>query len=585
MINRRQLLTTLTSTGIGTAVFHKAVVALAQDDEDKLNAEMLQQAEWVSGIELTDEQRDEIVDAVARDVDQIEKLREIELTADVGPALHFHTISAEKKLDSVERVSQTISTTVRVLPESDEEIAFLPVHELSWLIRTGKISSVDLTKIYIDRLKKYSPMLRCMVTLTEELAMEQAERADRELQQGIYRSPLHGIPWGAKDLISVPGYPTTWGIPHYKDRVLDDTATVAARLEEAGAVLIAKLSLGALAMGDMWFEGMTRNPWNPRVGSSGSSAGSASAVVAGLVGFTLGSETLGSILSPSIRCGSTGMRPTFGRVSRYGCMPLSWSMDKIGPICRSVEDCALVFDAIHGADGRDLTANNYAFSWPTDLNVSGLRVGVLKLPEDTDEESGGGETDSPEDGGNEKEIDPLAILQEMGCELVEIELPSEFSYYSLTNVISVEGASVFDQLLRDGHTEGWNAWDGIFRSAQYISAIDYLRYQRLRTKLMHDFEASIKDVDFLCNMNDLVHTNLTGHPSVVMPLRYRDSRQGGKRIVPVVFTGHLNDDARLLSLSHAFQQRIDAHLQAPPLDEWLGKFDAGELDEKEDEDE
>lgn len=442
MLNRRQILAAITATGIGSAVFHKAAASLAQEDESKFNAEMLKQAEWISGIELTDEQREEIVDSVQRNSALNEQLREQEITADIAPAMHFQTLSPLKKSESVDRTAQTSSSIVPPLPEDRAEIAFLPVHKLSWLLRTGKISSVELTNIYIERLKKYSPMLRNVVTLTEELAMKQAERADREISEGIYRSPIHGIPWGAKDLISVPGYPTTWGIPHYKDRELDETATVAQRLEAAGAVLVAKLSLGALAMGDKWFEGMTRNPWNPRIGSSGSSAGSASAVVAGLVGFTLGSETLGSILSPSIRCGSTGFRPTFGRVSRHGCMPLSWSMDKIGPLCRAVEDCALVFDAIHGADGLDPTANNYPYNWPADIDLSGLRIGVRKLPGTDEGEQSGQQQSSQQSQQNQQQqgeirqgdqeelpeppkIDPLVVLQEMGCELVELELPSE----------------------------------------------------------------------------------------------------------------------------------------------------------------
>ena len=249
-------------------------------------------------------------------------------------------------------------------PGSAEELAFLPVTELSSLIRSRQISSIELTKLYLDRLKRFDPLLKCVVTFTEDLALKQAAQADQEIAAGKYRGPLHGIPWGAKDLIAYPGYPTTWGATPFKDRVIDVKATVAARLEEAGAVLVAKLSLGALAMGDQWFGGRTRSPWDPRTGSSGSSAGSASAVAAGLVGFAIGSETLGSIVSPCRACGASGLRPTFGRVSRHGCMTLSWSMDKLGPIARSIEDCALVFDAIHGADGLDWAAVDQPFDWP-----------------------------------------------------------------------------------------------------------------------------------------------------------------------------------------------------------------------------
>ena len=274
-------------------------------------------------------------------------------------------------------------------PSSDEELAFLPVTELSALVRSRQVSSTELTRLYLGRLKRFDPLLKCVVTLTEEVALKQAAQADREIASGKYRGPLHGIPWGAKDLIAYPGYPTTWGATPFKDRVIDVTASVAARLEEAGAVLLAKLSLGALAMGDQWFGGRTRSPWDPRDGSSGSSAGSASAAAAGLVGFAIGSETLGSIVSPCRACGASGLRPTFGRVSRHGCMTLSWSMDKLGPIARSVEDCALVFDAIHGADGLDTAAVDQPFDWPPKVDLGSLKVGYIEEREPARRRAGG----------------------------------------------------------------------------------------------------------------------------------------------------------------------------------------------------
>lgn len=558
MLHRRQLLTTLTACGVFSPVFHRALIA-QNPDETSIDVNSIKQAEWISGIELTDEQRSEILQKVRQNDAANRQLREVELPPDVGPALHFQTLSNKHKLDTVARNSTTVESLVIQLPSSDEEIAFLPVHQLSWLVRTGKLTSQRLAEIYLARLRKYGPMLRCVVTLTEELAIRQAQRADEEIARGMYRGHLHGIPWGAKDLIDVPGYPTTWGIPQNKDRVKDSTATVARRLEEAGAVLIAKLSLGALAMGDQWFSGKTRNPWNPMRGSSGSSAGSAASTVAGLVGFSLGTETLGSILSPCTRCGATGFRPTFGRVSRAGCMPLSWSMDKIGPICRCVEDCALVFDSIHGGDGIDATANNYPFDWPNPTSMQGLKVGYRK-------------TNKPLDKRTE-----LTTLKDMGCELVELELPADIPLRALTAIIDIEGASVFDHMLRDGDTEGWNQWPEIFRAANQISAVDYVRFQRARTRLMHEFEAAIADVDVLVNMRDLVHTNLTGHPSVVMPVGYRKADNGSATPLTVVMTGHLNDDDRLLAIAHAFQRTQDAQLAHPKLDEWLIKFDAGEL--------
>ncbi len=318
--------------------------------------------------------------------------------------------------------------------------------ELSALLRTRQITSVQLTEIYLQRLRRFDPLLRCVVSFTDDLAFRQARQADQEISAGLYRGPLHGVPWGAKDLISYPGYKTTWGATPFRDQELDMKATVASRLEAAGAVLVAKLSLGALAMGDMWFGGRTRNPWNPAQGSSGSSAGSAAATAAGLVGFALGSETLGSIVSPCRRCGATGLRPTFGRVSRYGCMALAWSMDKIGPITRSVEDTALVLDAIHGYDGLDSTAVDAPFHWPPARELSTLTVGYFESNRRRDQPR-------PE----------LDILKQLGVKLKPIELPEKFPSRDLVLMLDVEAGAAFDALTRQGVTEGLNSWPGTFR--------------------------------------------------------------------------------------------------------------------------
>ena len=569
MINRRQLLKTLTATGIGSAVFHRAIIALVTQEEKKITKAALQQAAWVTDMELSDADADTILANVQKASGSFKRLRKIELTADVGPASHFaplrgfrRSANAPPTVESVSRNAVPIEFVAGALPESDDEIAFLPVAELSALVRDRKITSRRLTEIYLQRIKKYGPMLRCVVTVTEELAKEQAERADKEIEAGVYRGPLHGIPWAAKDLVDVPGYPTSWGIPFYKDRVVDNLATVASRLESAGAVLVAKASMGALAMGDKWFEGKTRNPWNPNRGSSGSSAGSASGTVAGLFGFSIGTETLGSITSPSKVCGATGFRPTFGRVSRHGCMPLSWTMDKIGPICRSAEDCALVFDAIHGEDGKDPTAQNYRFQWPPRIETRGLKVGYTTRRRDVE--------NRPD----------LQLMKELGCELVEVKLPKKIPARELAATIDIEAASVFDSLLRDGETDGWNAWPNIFRSAQYISAIDYLRIMRLRTVLMHEFEMMMSGVDLLCNVFDIFHTNLTGHPSIVIPRGYNDLKaEYAKRPLHITLTGQLDEDATVLLVARACQQKLDAHLKRPALEQWLKKFKANELDD------
>ena len=559
LLNRRSLLAALAATGIGSGTLHRAAVALAfaQDETQpaEITADMLKQAEWISGNELTDEQREELAGQLSRSQQAMQSLREKPLQASDMPAVQFQSLISQS--DPQARLPRSVAprrASAAQRPDSETDIAFLPVTELSQLVRTRQISSTELTTIYLGRLKKYDPMLRFFVNLTEELAMESAERADRELAAGHYRGPLHGIPWGAKDLINVPGYPTTWGIPQKREQVFDDGATVFHRLQSAGAVLVAKLSLGAIAMGDRWFGGPTRSPWDYRLGSSGSSAGSASATVAGCVGFSLGSETLGSIISPSRRCGASGLRPTFGRVSRHGCMPLSWTMDKIGPITRSVEDTALILAAIHGADQKDPTAIDRSFEWPDRQDIRSFRVGY---------------TPSRRRAAADRE--DLQILRHLGVKTVEVSLPDEIPLRALTDVIGVEGAAVFETMLNNDETEGWNSWPNTFRSAQFMSAVDYLRIMRWRRKLMHQFEDSIRDVDMMINVNDLLHTNMTGHPSVVFPVDYQE-RNGRRSPRSTILTGHLFDESRLLTLAAAIQDTLTAHLEHPPLDALLDEF-------------
>ena len=562
MLNRRTLLASIAGTGIGTALFQRSVVG-AMVASNELNIESIKQAEWITGVELTDDERSEILKSVSQTGEAMEQLRNVELSYSTPMAVQFAPTAATIQQSKLSRTITTKQSVVIELPETEDQIAFLPVHQLAWLIRTQKISSVELTNIYLRRLRKYGDMLRSVVTLTEELALRQAAKADLEISKGWYRGPLHGIPWGAKDLIAVEGYPTTWGLPQFKDRELEGTATVAARLEQAGAVLVAKLSLGAIAMGDKWFGGMTRSPWNPRIGSSGSSAGSASSVVAGLVGFALGSETLGSIISPSVRCGATALRPTFGRVSRDRCMPLSWSLDKIGPIARSMEDCALIFNAIHGRDGNDHTAGSYPFQWPSKRSLKNLKVGYSKRRNASDEDR-----------------KDLQILKSMGCELVELSLPRSLPFSAMFSIIDVEASTVFDSMIRENDMEGFNRWKQNFRAAQYVSAVDYVRVQRARSLLISQFDEAISEVDFIINMNDLVQTNFTGHPSVVMPIGYRE-RNSIRTPTPVILSGHLNDDERLLAFADAFQAQVSAHQEHPRLDDWLDLYKSQQLDKSE----
>lgn len=573
-MDRRHMLAILSASGLGTPLFHRALTGLWQENGEsgnppKVTADMVRTAEWISGCEFNDEERESIARSINRSAAGKAMLRAQPLDFFDGPALNFQPLcpaatSGEPPQRSVPFSQQPVDA---MEPATDTDIAFLPVTRLARLIRDRDISSTDLTRIYLERLEKYNPLLNCVVTLTRDLALTQARQADEEIAAGHWRGPLHGIPWGAKDLVSVPGYPTTWGIPQFEQRVLEQPATVASRLADAGAVLVAKLSLGAIAMGDRWFRGMTRSPWDYRIGSSGSSAGSASATVAGLVGFSLGSETLGSIVSPCRRCGATGLRPTFGRVSRAGCMPLSWSMDKIGPITRSVEDCALVFAAIHGADGEDPTATNRDFAWPLELDFSQLKIGYTASPRPKSDSAS-----APGDGEESGKPDrpDLQILRELGCQVVEVELPEEKNQWFLADIIDVESASVFDDMLRARQTEGWNTWPDTFRAARFVSAIDYLKLLRRRRQLQFKMESLMDSVDFLVNCSDLLITNLTGHPSVVMPMDYREV-DGRQVPVSLLLTGGLNDDDRLLALGQACQQRLVAHRRRPPLDRLLAE--------------
>jgi Asp-tRNA(Asn)/Glu-tRNA(Gln) amidotransferase A subunit family amidase len=534
-------------------VFRRALAAQAAQ-AGTVTPEMIKQAEWIAGLDLTDDERANTARSLSRTLRSFAELRKVEIGYDVPPALAFLPVAPRPAAGIRRNQARPTEPSSSRRPSSAEALAFLPVTELSALLRGRHVSSMELTKLYLDRLKHFDPLLKCVVTLTEEIALKQAAKADQEIAAGRYRGPLHGIPWGAKDLIAYPGYPTTWGATPFKQRVIDEKAAVAARLEEAGAVLVAKLSLGALAMGDLWFGGRTRSPWDPRTGSSGSSAGSASAVAAGLVGFAIGSETLGSIVSPCRACGASGLRPTFGRISRAGCMTLSWSMDKLGPIARSIEDCALVFDAIHGADGVDWAAIDQPFEWPPKLAFERIKVGYI------------GEPQEPSDQREE-----LKVLRKLGLELVPITLPEELPIEAITLMLRTEAATVFDELTRKHITQGLNTWPDAFRNGQFVPAVEYLRAARARTKLMRAMAKRMAAVDvYVGSGQDLSITNLTGHPTTVFPMGFRD-RDGRPMPGSVTLTGRLYDETTLLAVAHAFQQATGDHLKRPPLDAYLAE--------------
>jgi Asp-tRNA(Asn)/Glu-tRNA(Gln) amidotransferase A subunit family amidase len=431
-------------------------------------------------------------------------------------------------------------------PARLEDVAFWPVTDLAELLRTRAVTSVELTTMYLGRLRRFDPQLHAVVTLTDSLALAQARAADREIAAGHYRGALHGIPYGVKDLYAVPGYPTTWGAAPYKDQVIDARATAVRRLEQTGAVLVAKLTSGALAMGDVWFRGMTRNPWNLPEGSSGSSAGPAAAVSAGLVPFALGTETLGSIVSPSTRTGVTGLRPSFGRVSRAGVMALAWSMDKAGPLCRNAEDCALVFDAIRGADPADPASVNVPFPYDARVRLSGLRIGYIKSAFDADHR------------GAALDRAVLDTLRRLGAQLIAIELPKRPAQ-ALRIILSAEAAASFDDLTRSGRDsllteQGPGAWPNQFRSARFIPAVEYLEASRVRRLLQQDMQILLKDIDVYVSPAfsgaNLLVTNLTGHPCVAVPDGFLENGAPAS----ITFCGRMYGEAEALEVARAYQE-------------------------------
>lgn len=536
----------------------------------RITKEMLHTAEQLIGIELTDAQEAMALNNVNGYLSSYETLRKIEIPLDTEPATAFHPALPGKKFNkkkAVTRVKAKAAKATAPPAGSLEEVAFYTATQLGELIRTKQIAPVELTKMYLARLKRYSPKLLNVVTLTEDLAMAQAEQAEREIKRGKYRGPLHGIPCGVKDLFATKGIKTTWGAEPFRDQMIDYDATVVERLREAGAVLLAKLSMGALAQGGRWFAGVTRNPWQPeedRVGSSGSSAGSASTTSAGLVGFSIGTETLGSIMSPSSRCGVTGLRPTYGRVSRYGAMGLSWTMDKIGPICRSAEDCAIVLEAIYGPDERDITVGDVPFSFDATMPLAKMRIGYLKA----EFEPGTGNNQQNSDQRTKMYQEALAALRKAGANLQPIELP-KFSTQSLRIILTAEAATAFDDITRDGRVNQLSGqspgdWPNTFRSARFIPAVEYIRAQRARTLLMREMDKLMASWDVFVSpapgSASLIVTNLTGHPAVCVPCGFINNLPQA-----IMFTGNLYDEGAPLRVAHAYQQTTEWHLMHPKL--------------------
>ncbi len=539
---------------IGAATF---MVIKEKDRPAPFRAAAVRQAEKVSGLTFTGAERKQMMEDLAANLEKFEGLREIDIPNSVQPALQFNPIPVGAEFDRIRRPIRWSEPEKINRPTELEELAFASVAQLAELIRTQEVTSTELTKMYLARLKEHGPTLECVVTLTEDLALKQAARADSEIAAGRYKGPLHGIPYGAKDLLSVKGYKTTWGAMPYKDQVIDRDAEVIKRLEEAGAVLVAKLTLGALAWGDVWFGGKTKNPWNLDEGSSGSSAGSGSATAAGLVAFAIGTETWGSIVSPSTRCGVTGLRPTFGRVSRAGAMALSWSMDKIGPMCRTVEDCAIVFNAIYGPDGVDQSLIDLPFNFNADVNLADLRIGYLKSAFEGDYT------------GKKNDETSLNVLRELGADLIPFEFP-EFPVENISFILWAEAAAAFDELTRSGEDELMvrqvqRAWPNVFRASRFVPAVEYIQANRARFMLIQEMAKEMKKVDLFVTPsfggNNLLVTNLTGHPCVVVPNGFKENGSP----TSISFIGQLYDEGTVLAVARAYQNATDWHRKQPPL--------------------
>jgi Asp-tRNA(Asn)/Glu-tRNA(Gln) amidotransferase A subunit family amidase len=567
MTDRRAFLSYFASAGLGSTLLPGVLWGKleAAGTGAVVTLKMLQDAAAVAGVSFSEQQFERMLKGVNENLTKYRAIRAVPLDNSIPPPLYFNPVVPGMTIERERRGFRRSEPPAVTRPANLEQVAFWPVTALSELLRTKQVKSAELTEMYLARLKRYNPKLLCAVTITEELAMRQAREADAEIAAGRYRGPLHGVPYGVKDLAAVKGYPTTWGAAPFKDRVIDEDATVVARLREAGAVLIAKLATGELALDDLWFAGQTKNPWDLSMGSQGSSAGPASATSAGLVGFSIGTETGGSIEEPSAICGVTGLRPTYGRVSRHGFMALSWSLDKIGPMCRTVEDCALVLHAIQGPDGLDLTVQDVPFNWDAHRDIRQLRVGYLKAAfADTRQTA----------QTNANDAAALEKLRSLGVNLVEVALP-EHSDLDIGVIIYGEGNAALrdpietrpEHLVRQDRVANQHA-------LRLLPAMEYLDANRIRFLLMQGMAKLMEQVDVyvvpfdysdytpnpISTLNTSV-TNLTGNPHVVVPHGFNEKGNP----TSIGFIGKLFGEAELLAVAKAYQDATEWHLRHPPL--------------------
>jgi Asp-tRNA(Asn)/Glu-tRNA(Gln) amidotransferase A subunit family amidase len=556
LTDRRRFLSVCSSLGLTSTLLPGVLWAMGQDTPS-ITPELLASACRVAGLEVDEEQRKLMLKTLNEQLVGARDIRAMDLPNSVSPAYSFDPVlPGITTWDTTKRPMKVSAARPPRVGQDLEALAFTSVRDLAELVRTRKVSSLSLTEMFLARLERLNTKLHCVITLTKERALAQAKEADREIAAGKYRGVLHGIPWGAKDLLAVKGYPTTWGAGGFEKQSFDQDATAVQRLDAAGAVLVAKLTLGALAFGDKWFGGMTRNPWKLDEGSRGSSAGSAAAVAAGCVPFAMGSETYGSISSPSTRCGVTGLRPTFGRVPRTGAMALSWTMDKLGPMARTVEDTALVLAAIQGPDGKDRVVRDVPFNWDSTVPLGTIRVGYLKADFERDRP-----TKAFDDAALEK-------LKAMGVKLVPVALP-DVKPDAIVNLLTAEAASAFDSMTHSGRDkllteQGENDWPNLFRVAQLMPAVDYINAQRARTLAMEEMAKTFADVDVIVAPTgdpQVVITNLTGHPAIIVPNGFRENGTP----VSLTFLGRLYGEAKMLAVARAYQEATGFHLQYPKL--------------------
>ena len=514
-------------------------------------------AQKLINLDFSDDEVDTMLSYLEDNRKGYDTMRTFSLENDIEPAVSFDPYPMDLEIVPskglhVWQVDENVK-----LPKDKDAIAFLSIRELAGLIKSRQISSVELTKIYLERIKKYDPKLQAFITVTEDLALSQAQKADEEISMGKYKGPLHGIPYGIKDLAAVPGYPTTWGAAPYKDQVINETATVAKKLEEAGAVLLGKLVSGSLARGDIWFGGKTKNPWDLNQGATGSSAGSGSATSAGLVGFSIGTETLGSIISPSTRCGVTGLRPTFGAVSRTGFMTLSWSMDKVGPICRFATDCAIVYDYIRGQDGRDRSVQDVSFELLGVSDLKNLKVGYFYSQFESDTSSN--------HIHNQRTLEEFSKL---GIELEKAELPKDYPFNVFDIILRAESGAFFDQLILSGRDSLMVEQDkgsraNSLRQSRFIPAVEYLQANRHRRMLIEEMHRMIKEYDVVISPTfggrQMLITNLTGHPALSLPNGF--DKKG--RPTSITLVGNYFDEAKILALAEAYQKKYPYHGMVP----------------------